>query len=180
MRLIILLCLLSPITLTDYQPKMNFKDALALVLKHEGGYVNHPKDPGGETNYGVTKTTAAKFGYTGDMKDIPLSVVEQIYLKGYWQAINGEALPDALRHHVFDAAVNSGPVRAIKWLQQALGTKDDGVFGNDTYSRLQTADPVKLAAKYNAIRLKFLAGLPTFSTFGAGWTKRVASNLEEV
>lgn len=159
---------------------MNFKDSLALVLKHEGGYVNHPKDPGGETNYGVTKATAVKFGYTGDMKEIPLSVVEEIYEKGYWRAINGDALPDALRHHVFDAAVNSGPVRAIKWLQQALGTKDDGIFGNDTYSRLQTADPVKLAAKYNAIRLKFLASLPTFSTFGAGWTRRVASNLEEV
>lgn len=159
---------------------MNFKDSLALVLKHEGGYVNNPKDPGGETNYGVTKATAVKYGYSGDMRDIPMAVVEDIYLKGYWNAINGDALPDSIRHHVFDAAVNSGPVRAIKWLQQALEANADGIFGNDTYQRLQQADPVKLAAKYNAIRLKFLAGLPTFSTFGAGWTKRVASNLEDI
>lgn len=158
---------------------MNFKDSLTLVLKHEGGYVNNPKDPGGETNYGVTKAVAVKYGYSGDMRDIPMSVVEDIYLKGYWNAINGDALPDSIRHHVFDAAVNSGPVRAIKWLQQALGTTSDGIFGNDTYQRLQQADPAKLAAKFQGIRLKFLASLPTFSTFGAGWTKRVASYLED-
>lgn len=159
---------------------MNFKDSLALVLKHEGGYSNHPLDKGAETNFGITKNTAMKHGYTGDMKALPMSLVEDIYLKGYWNAVNAEALPPELRHHVFDAAVNSGPVRAIRWLQQALDTKDDGLFGNQTYAKLQQADPVKLAVKYNAIRLKFLAGLPNFNTFGAGWTRRVAGNLEEI
>jgi lysozyme family protein len=159
---------------------MNFKDSLTVLLKHEGGYVNNPKDPGGETNYGITKNTAAAYGYTSDMKDIPMSKVEEIYLKGYWNAINADILPDEVRHHVFDAAVNSGPVRAVKWLQEALGTKPDGVFGNDTYSKATQASGPALAAKFNGIRLRYLTDLPTFDTFGRGWTRRVASYLENV
>lgn len=159
---------------------MNFKDSLNKLLQHEGGYVNHPKDPGGETNYGITKRTAVAFGYEGSMKDIPMSVVEAIYKKAYWDEIKADMLPDGVRHHVFDAAVNSGPIRAIRWLQQAVGENTDGFIGQRTINAVAANDPKTVAAKFNAIRLKYLTSLDTFPTFGKGWVRRVADYMENI
>lgn len=156
---------------------MNFKDSLKVLLMHEGGYVNHPSDPGGETNYGITKRTAIAFGYEGSMKDIPMSLVETIYKKAYWDEIKADLLPDEVRHHVFDAAVNSGPIRAVKWLQQAVGVEADGFIGQRTINAINALPAQNVVKKFSSLRLKYLTSLPTFPTFGKGWVNRVASYL---
>lgn len=153
---------------------MNIEQALAMLLRHEGGYVYHPDDPGGETNHGITVAVARQHGYTGHMRDMPLSVAATIYRKQYWSMIKADELPGALRFHVFDAAVNSGHVQAIKWLQRAAGVKDDGIVGPMTLRAAASVSP----AKYSATRLRFMTELKTWPTFGKGWARRIADNLE--
>lgn len=153
---------------------MNLDKALELLLQHEGGFVDHPSDPGGATNHGITERTARQHGYTGHMRDLPLSVAITIYRKQYWSMIKAEQLPDALRFHVLDAAVNSGHAQAIKWLQRAAGVKDDGIIGPITIKAAASVSP----AKYSATRLRFMTDLKTWPTFGKGWARRIADNLE--
>ena len=136
----------------------NYRACLTHVLRSEGGYVNHPLDPGGETNYGITKRTARAHGYRGSMRTIPMSVVEAIYRKGFWDAINGDALPAGLDLAVFDFAVNSGPSRAKQF---AATTGDLSVTG--------------AIADICDRRLAWLRSLNTWETFGKGWTRRVLS-----
>jgi lysozyme family protein len=157
---------------------MNFAQALSVVLKHEGGYVNHPSDPGGETNYGITKAVAQRSGYHGDMRAIPLDVVGRIYKKDYWDAVRADELPAAVRYAVFDGAVNSGPGQAAKWLQRALGVADDGKIGPMTLAAAKAQDPEALLRKMLAQRLRFMTGLSTFPAFGRGWARRIADLLE--
>lgn len=138
----------------------NYAACLKQVLKYEGGYVNNPKDPGGETNYGVTKATAKAHGYTGSMKTIPMSVVEGVYASGFWNTpyYKGDTLEPGVDLAVFDFGVNSGPSRAGKYLKTSIG-------GTST----QTIQ------KLCAARLGFMKSLKTWATFGKGWGKRVAS-----
>lgn len=152
---------------------MNFEQALEIVLKHEGGYVNHPSDPGGETNFGITQRVARMNGYTGDMRAIPMSVVRDIYRKDFWSAVRADELPEPLRLPVFDAAVNSGPPRAIRWLQTSVGATADGAFGPRTMAAVKAHDARQVALRLCAARLDFLAGLSHFNSFGRGWVRRV-------
>ena len=158
---------------------MNFDEALKLVLKHEGGYVNHPSDPGGETNYGITKAVAVQNGYTGPMRSIPMDVVASIYRKAYWDRVRADDLPLAIRYPMFDAAVNSGAKQAVIWLQRALGVTDDGLIGRQTISAAYQGDPAAIAAKLNGNRLAMLTELKHFDKFGRGWVRRVADILKE-
>lgn len=153
---------------------MNIEQALKLLLRHEGGYVDHPRDPGGATNYGITERVARQHGYTEHMRDLPLQVAIEIYRKDYWSSIKADQLPESLRFHVFDAAVNSGTSQAVKWLQRAAGVKEDGIIGPVT---IRAAVGIS-AAKYSAIRLRFMTDLKTWSSFGKGWARRIADNLE--
>lgn len=153
---------------------MNLTQALKHLLGNEGGYVDHPKDPGGATNYGITQRVARAHGYQGDMRNFPLSMALGIYEADYWKPIKADQLPEHLRFHVFDAAVNSGPSQAIKWLQRAAGVADDGIIGPRTLSAATLVTP----AKYSAIRLRFMTDLSTWPTFGKGWARRIADNLE--
>lgn len=159
---------------------MKFEDALAVVLKHEGGYVNHPDDPGGETNYGVTARVARASGYTGPMREIPMDVVRAIYREKYWEAARCDELPEPLRLPVFDAAVNSGVSRSIQWLQKALGVTADGVLGPKTMAAAQAADAAGAARSMCYERLEFLVQLNHFSTFGRGWLRRVLDILRRI
>jgi lysozyme family protein len=136
----------------------NFERCLREVLHHEGGYVNDPQDPGGETNYGVTKRTARAHGYNGSMKSIPMSVVERIYRVGFWDGIKADHLPSGLDLAVFDFAVNSGPSRARSFLLM--------LDKQDTSAAIR-----QLCMK----RLAWLKTLKTFRRFGKGWTRRVES-----
>lgn len=153
---------------------MNFEQAFSEIIKREGGYVDHPDDPGGATNYGITERVARSHGYVGSMKDLPLSTAKHIYRRDYWDKISADLLPPRIRFHVLDAAVNSGHGQAIKWLQKAGGVDDDGIIGKDTLVAAHNVTP----AKYSALRLMFMTNLRGWNTFGRGWARRIADNLE--
>lgn len=158
----------------------DFKRALKLVLAHEGGWVNHPSDPGGETNYGITKRTAEAHGYTGDMRDIPMSLVSDIYYNSYWLAASCHKLPPTVAFQVFDAAVNHGVSRSVRILQTCVGTAVDGIVGPNTLMAVSLIPPPVLASRICAERLRLFAGLVHFDQFGRGWTRRIASNLDYI
>lgn len=155
---------------------MEFTEALQHVLKHEGGYIDHPDDPGGETNFGITVAVARENGYLGDMRTIPMSVVESIYKRKYWDKVRADEMPESVRFALFDYAVNSGPGAAIRALQRVLGVADDGVIGPMTLSAAQ-AQSAGLGARLNGYRLKFMTDLKIWPTFGKGWARRIADNL---
>lgn len=156
---------------------MNFEQAVTIVLKHEGGFVSHPSDPGGATNYGITVAVARENGYTGDMRHLPLQLAKDIYKRKYWDTIKADDLPAGVRFAMFDYAVNSGPVAAIKALQRVLGVMDDGLLGPRTIAAASDIDGNRLAAKLNGFRLKFMTDLKVWPTFGRGWARRIADNL---
>lgn len=157
---------------------MNFDQAFQTVLKHEGGYSDHAADPGGKTRFGITEAVAREAGYQGDMRELPQDLAKQIYRQRYWDAVRADELPDAVRYVVFDAAVNSGVRQAVRWLQRAVGAKDDGVIGPQTLWLVHDINPEKLLRLYLAQRLNFMSGLPTWPAFGRGWARRIASLME--
>jgi lysozyme family protein len=157
---------------------MNFDQAFDRLIGHEGGYSNHPSDPGGETMWGVTKRVAQANGYDGAMMNLSRDKAKDIYRKQYWDAVQADKLPELLRFQVFDAAVNSGGKQAIKWLQRVANVGDDGVLGPMTLNAAAKLNPHEAVAEYNGIRLDFMTSLPTWSAFGRGWARRIASNLQ--
>tara|TARA_Y100001970_G_C14223425_1_gene854062 strand:+ start:1012 stop:1521 length:510 start_codon:yes stop_codon:yes gene_type:complete len=161
-----------------------FKEALEVILHHEGGYVNHPKDPGGETNLGVTKRVYEEWGGTKDMKELTPEDVEPIYQKNYWDKLKCDELPEALALCVFDFGVNAGPGRAAKYLQSLVGALPiDGGIGPMTLAAVDKyidKFSVELAVeRYQEARQKYYEELSTFATFGRGWTRRVEEVTEK-
>lgn len=154
---------------------MDFDKAFERVIGHEGGYVNDPRDPGGETKYGISKR-AYPFA---DIKNLTLDQAKEIYRRDYWDRLHLDELPDAIHFDMFDAAVNSGVSAAAKFLQRAAGTTADGVIGKLTISAANGIDPHLLDKRLAGYRLQYLCDLPTFPTFGKGWVRRVAFNLIE-
>lgn len=154
---------------------MEFDQAFHQLLGHEGGFVDHPSDPGGATCWGVTERVARANGYTGPMRSLPVEVAKAIYRKDYWDAVRAEEVPQAVRYALFDAAVNSGVKQAVKWMQRALGVAEDGVIGQQTLAAVRSADAAALKAKMLSARLQFMTDLPTWPTFGKGWSRRIAS-----
>lgn len=156
----------------------NFARALKLVLKYEGGYVNHPKDPGGATNKGITIATFRRFvnpkGTVDDLKRITDAQVATVYRKQYWNAVKGDDLPDGVDFAVFDFAVNSGPARAAKYLQKVLKVAQDGQIGPATIGAAKAASASGAVKQLCDDRMTFLRGLKTWGTFGKGWSSRVA------
>lgn len=157
----------------------NFEPALAEVLAHEGGWSDHPKDPGGATMRGVTISTyAAHKGRAvtkTELRNISTAELEAIYRGRYWDKVRGDDLPRGLDLVTFDPAVNSGLIRGAKWLQQALGVAQDGKVGPVTIKAAGLAKPVTVIQKACSARMGFLRGLGTWGTFGKGWSRRVAS-----
>ena len=155
----------------------NYNECLKIILMHEGGYVNHPKDPGGETNLGVTKRVYEEWGGTKEMKDLTIEDVEPIYKNNYWDKIKGDDLPDGLDLCVFDFGVNAGPGRAAKFLQKMIGTTVDGGIGPMTLKAVNEyvdENGIKeTITNYQNMRQEYYEGLSTFDTFGGGWTRRV-------
>ena len=162
--------------------KENYDAALKIILHHEGGYVNHPRDPGGETNLGVTKRVYEEWGGTKNMRDITVEDVAPIYEKNYWGKAKCDHLPSGLDLAVFDWAVNSGPGRAAKKLQEMIGTVADGGIGPNTLRALDEYIEVhgleKTIEEYGEVRQKFYESLKTFDTFGKGWTRRNKETTE--
>lgn len=157
---------------------MTFDDAFDKLLGHEGGFVDHPADPGGATRWGVTERVARAHGYAGDMRDFPAVAARHIYRRQYWEAIRADELPPALRYAVFDGAVNSGNAQSVKWLQRAIGVADDGRVGPETIMQARAAPPDAVLRRMLAQRLKFMTDLQAWSSFGRGWARRVAALME--
>jgi lysozyme family protein len=149
---------------------------LERLFGHEGGYVDDPRDPGGETRWGISKRAHPKENIKGLTKER----AAEIYRTQYWTAIHGDELPEVIQFDLFDGAVNSGPENAVRWLQRALDVADDGKLGPITLAAAKQANPWALVARYNGERLMFLTKLSTWPTYGKGWSRRVATNLMEV
>lgn len=158
----------------------NYDACYAITLKWEGGYVNHPKDPGGATNRGVIQRVYD--GYrrrkglpTQSVRAISDDEVREIYRTQYWNAVRGDDLPAGVDLAVWDFGVNSGPSRAIKYLQRILGVRQDGKIGEVTLAAVAERDPRELAVKLCNDRLAFVMRLRTWPTFGKGWKRRIDS-----
>ena len=152
---------------------MNFDQAFERLIGHEGGYVNHPRDPGGETKYGITKRS-----YPGeDIRNLTLTRAKDIYQRDYWWKAGCDLVPDEVKFDLFDMAVNSGTKAAIRNLQRAVGATEDGTIGSETLSAIARMPAARVAARFNGHRLNLMASLPTWPAFGRGWARRIASNL---
>jgi lysozyme family protein len=155
---------------------MNFDIAFERLIGHEGGYVDHPNDPGGETKYGISKRS-----YPGeDIKGMTLARAKEIYKRDFWGPAGCDVVPSSLKFDLFDTAVNSGVRTAVKLLQRATGETDDGILGPRTLAAVQSMDPERLVARFNGHRLDFMNDLPTWPSFGRGWAQRIADNLKAV
>lgn len=151
----------------------NFPAFVERVLSHEGGYVNDPRDPGGETKFGIAKRSYPQL----DIKNLTRQHAIEIYRRDFWHRVRGDDLPRAVAFQALDAAVNHGMGNAVRWLQRAAGVADDGVIGPVTMAAINRADAADLVLLFNAERLDFYARLRTFDTFGRGWARRVSENL---
>ncbi len=153
--------------------RKNYDACLAHVLKWEGGYVDHPKDPGGATNHGITRATLADFRgkpvSKADVKALTKNEAGRIYRFRYWNKLHGDDLPQGLDLVALDGGVNSGPSRGAKWLQKGLGVAADGDIGRETIgAALNARETVAVIQKACAARMGFLRKLRTWSTFGRG------------
>jgi len=156
--------------------KENFDKCLEMLLHHEGGYVNHPRDPGGETNHGVTRLVwqrwVGKKLEDGDMKNLTQEDVAPLYKHEYWKRLKGDDLPSGLDFFLFDWGVNSGTSRSAKALQGVINVEQDGGIGPKTLKALAEYDSKEVLDKMHLKRQGFYEGLKTFDTFGKGWTRR--------
>jgi lysozyme family protein len=156
-----------------------FDHCVAVVLAHEGGYVRHPSDPGGATNFGITQSTLARArGQRATEADVRLLSKEEacrIYRRFYWDPIRASEMPAGVALAVLDFAVNSGVPRAVRQLQSILQVEADGVVGPHTLRALSRADVPDLIRRLTRARLAFLARLSTWPVFGRGWRRRVLS-----
>jgi len=150
-----------------------FKSAVEIILAHEGGYVNDPKDPGGETRFGISKRSYPNI----DIKTLTRQDAAKIYYRDYWQKIRGDSLPFGVALVLFDIAVNMGVSRAIKALQKAVGVKQDGKFGEQTLAATNALNKNALIEALTTNRVLYYTTLDTWSIYGAGWTGRAIETL---
>jgi len=155
---------------------MNFDQAFDRLLGNEGHYSNDPGDPGGETCWGIIVKEARAHGYTGDMKDMPKEFAKQIYLEDYWNILGDDVHP-AIKFQAFDFGVNAGVGTSIRKLQAAIGVADDGRWGPVSAAKLKEMDVNDVLMRFAAQRLNFYTSLKTWSLFGKGWTRRIATDL---
>lgn len=155
----------------------NFALIMDQIFRHEGGYVDHPRDPGGATNMGITFATLRDYRgkdiTKADVKSLTKTEAHEIYRKRYWEPVSGDELPSGVDLCVMDSAVNSGPSRGARWLQRAVGAKADGKIGTMTLAACEGIEPATIVNRMCDDRMNFLKGLSTWGTFGRGWTRRV-------
>lgn len=152
---------------------MNFDTAFDRLMGNEGGYVNDPNDPGGETNWGISKRSYPNV----DIKNLTRDQAKAIYLRDFWSRINADKLPDGVAFQTFDFAVNSGIETAVRKLQRALGVADDGHWGPVSQAAADAMSESDQIMLLNAERLDFMRRLSNWKTAGAGWAGRIANNL---
>lgn len=165
---------------------MNFEKAFGRLIDHEGGYSTDHNDPGnwtgGKVGKGVMKGT--KFGIAAntypnlDIKNLTIEQAKAIYKKDWWDKLGADQLHPSIVYQLWDFAVNAGKSRALKELQQAVGVPDDGIIGPKTIAAVNATDVNDVLLLLASERLRFYTSLPTWSTYGKGWTNRVAENLQ--
>jgi len=163
--------------------KKNWKESLQHVLKSEGGWSDNPNDPGGATMKGITLGTYRTYinprATKEDLKNISDAHISMLYKKFYWDKVRGDELPSGLDYAMFDFAVNSGPHRAVRYLQQSLDVVKDGVFGPVTLAAARKENVRTTITELNRLRLAFLTGLNGWKHFGKGWISRI-EKVQEV
>lgn len=154
---------------------MNFDQAFERLIKHEGGLVEHKADPGGLTNFGITKRSYP----AEDIRGMTLARAKVIYHRDFWLAAGCNYVPEAARFDLFDMAVNSGVQSAIMTMQRAIGATPDGIIGPKTLMLLDNIDPLRFRMRFNGYRLQLMSTLSHWPAFGRGWANRIAKNLIE-
>ena len=161
----------------------NFEHCMEMLLKHEGGYVNNPSDPGGITNLGITKRTYDEFHGTNidedGMRELTVEDVLPIYRRNYWERCRCQDLPSGVDWAVMDACVNHGTGRAAKFLQKAVMVNQDGSIGPLTLMAVSEQDPIEIINRMAVYRDAFYRSLSTFETFGRGWIRRNDETREQ-
>ncbi len=152
---------------------MNFENAIERILGHEGGYVNDPNDPGGETKFGISKRSYPDV----DIKNLTRDQAKAIYRRDFWNKVSGDVLHDGVAYQTLDFAVNSGIETAVRYLQRALGVADDGHFGPVSAKAASEMSESDQIMRLNAERLDFMRKLKVWPSFGKGWAGRIAENL---
>lgn len=155
----------------------NFDKCLPKFLRHEGGYVDHPRDPGGATNKGVTLANFRRYvkrgGTKADLRKLTDKQAGIVFKKFYWDKVRGDDLPAGVDYAVADFGINSGPSRAIKFLQRVVGVKPDGKIGPITLTAVDAMDPSLIVRRLCDARLAWLKRLRHWDAFGRGWERRV-------
>lgn len=152
----------------------DFDRAVELILKHEGGYVNDPDDPGGETNFGISKRSYPN----ENIKDLTRDRAKMLYKRDYWDRVRGDELPWPLAVIAFDMAVNAGVGTSIKLLQESLGVTVDGALGPVTLQKAQAAGRAAVV-KYSRLRIVRYSAMPGWGKFGKAWTQRTLETMLE-
>lgn len=152
---------------------MLFDTVFDRVIGHEKGYVNDPKDPGGETNWGISKRTHP----TVDIRKLTREGARKIYKEEFWNRIKADTLPDGVVFQLFDFAVNSGIETAVRYLQRAVGVADDGFWGPVSAKAAANNSESDMIMNLNAERLDFMSRLKNWPAHGKGWARRIAKNL---
>ena len=157
-----------------------FERCLDIVLHHEGGFVNHPRDPGGMTNLGVTRKVweewVGRSVSEAEMRALTPQVVEPLYRARYWNLVAGDHLPPGVDLVTFDFGVNAGPHRGVRFLQRLLGVGQDGLIGPVTLGTLRAFVAAhgseSVIRTYSQARRDYYRSLSTFDAFGRGWLRR--------
>lgn len=152
---------------------MSFERAFDRLMGHEGGYVNDPADPGGETKWGISKRAYPAISIAALTRED----AREIYLRDFWARVNADSLPDGVAWQLLDFAVNSGIETAVRYLQRALGVADDGYWGPASQAASDAASESDIVMMLNAERLDFMTRLRNWPDHGRGWARRVARNL---
>ena len=157
---------------------MNFDSAFALLVSpsYEGGYANDPRDPGGETKYGISKRSYPHL----DIKSLTREQVKPLYRADFWGPAGCDVVPGPLKYALFDFAVNSGPKTAVRTLQKRLGVISDGIIGPKTLAEIMLWNPETLSIVLSLDRLQNFTELDAWGSFGKGWARRVRLNILQV
>jgi lysozyme family protein len=152
-----------------------FDEVFAKLIDNEGGYVNDPRDAGGETKYGISKRAYPLL----DIAALTLDQARAIYYRDYWVRMHADGLPAHVVMQVFDGAVNSGIENSLRWLQKSVGVPEDGKIGKVTLAAINAMREDVLIRRYIGTRLEFLTQLSTWQIFGKGWAVRIANQLKD-
>ena len=152
----------------------NFDQVFDRIIGLEGGYVNNPNDPGGETKYGISKRAYPHY----NISELTREQAKEIYRVDFWDKLQLENVYPSVTYQLFDFAVNSGINTAIRYFQRALGVADDGYFGPISKAAAQHMSECDMILSLNAERLEFMTKLSSWDLFGQGWARRISMNLK--